>query len=257
MRPFTEHEAREVFARAAREQQAATAAEDGLTLDELQDIGRASGLDPEHVAAAARAVRAVAPTRRRETRAGVPTGVRHTAFLAAPPSDALWNAVVADARRTFDARGTTAAAGRSREWRNGNLVARLEPDGDGSRLELRTRRDYAGPLAWFSVVAAGLAALMVGMSLVAGMSLAPGVAFAILAAGLGAATWSRGRAWADARESQMAGLAERAAGHAAPANAPAGASDAPLRDVFERLDADTPDDVPDDAGGFAARRARA
>ena len=270
MRPFTESEAREVFARAARETPVAAPAESGLTLDELQEVGRAAGLDPERVAAAARAVRLGAPERRRETRAGLPTGVSHTAFLAAPPSDDLWDALVADARRTFDARGTTATAGGSREWRNGNLAARLEPDGDGSRLELSTRRGGGQPLAVFAAIAAGLAALMVAMSLVAGMSLAPGVAFAVLAALLGGATWSRERAWADAREAQMAGLAERAASHdaashdaashdaASHAAAPATTRPAaPLQDVFDRIAdplADDPDT--DDSAGRDARRAR-
>ena len=246
MPTYSAEEAREVFARAARDQQAAPPADDGLTLDELQDIGRASGLDPEYIAAAARAVRLGAPERRRETRAGVATGVSYTATLPEPPSDGLWDALVADARRTFDARGTTDVSGHAREWRNGNLVVALEPAGDGSRLSLRTRRADAAPVARLGLAFGLIGLLIAAMSGMLDIAAWPGLVIALMSAALGGATWTRQQAWAAAREAQMQGLAERAAARVVRQGTAPGSetpvADRPAVAVAARLDGTLLDD---------------
>ena len=138
---FTEDEAREVFARAAERQHAVRSKGEGLSLDELRAIGREAGLDPEHVEAAARAVATGEPETGRTGLGPLPSGVFRTEVLPGPPTEVLWDHVVADARRTFSARGKVSDTGRAREWRNGNLRVTLEAEGaDASRLSLQTRR---------------------------------------------------------------------------------------------------------------------
>ncbi|HEX8385093.1 MAG TPA: hypothetical protein VF576_02860 [Rubricoccaceae bacterium] len=212
MRTFSESEARDVFARAAREHQAArdaaAQAAGGLTLDELAEVGEASGIPRAFVVAAARAVEHGLPESGRETRAGFTTGVRHTAFLTAPPSDDLWDALVADARRTFGARGKTDAVGRAREWRNGNLTVSLEPSGDGSRLHLRTRRGEGAPIVPLAAAFIAVGALLASTD---GSGAWVALLIALLCAVTSGATWVRQRTWAALREGQMRGIAERAA----------------------------------------------
>lgn len=216
MRTFSEQEARDVFARAARDQQAAQTAADpsaGLTLDELQEIGRASGLDPAFVAAAARAVAVGVPESRRDDWLGVPLSVAHTALLPDPPSDDLWEPLVADARRTFGARGRVETVGRLREWRNGNLVLALGPAGEGSQAHFQTRRpDGLVPVVSGAAVAVlSLVALLT--SLASGgdaVALTIAVLLAVLAAGLGGGGLAAQRRWSATRAGQMRDVAERA-----------------------------------------------
>ncbi len=137
---FTPSEIEEVFARAAATQQRDRQSDLGLSVEELQAVGAEAGLDPVHVAAAARAVAAGEPDDKREAFAGVPVGVRRSAHLDAPPSDLLWETLVSDLQETFSARGKVERIGASRIWRNGNLRATLSPSGDGARLRLQSNR---------------------------------------------------------------------------------------------------------------------
>ena len=264
--PFSEQEIRDVFERAAADQERATrrAVTDGLTVDELAEAGEASGIRREFVEAAARAVRLGVPESRRETRAGVPTGVSYTAFLAEPPSDDLWERLVADARRTFHARGTVDTTGHLREWRNGNLVLTLGPAADGSRLDVRSRRSDALPLVWVGAVVALVGLFVAVMGLMSGEAGAwmSGFVALLLGAAMAGSVGVRQRGWATTREEQMRGLVERATalGSAAPAVAasalaPALAS-APVASPVLRLDLDALGDELGDARTGEARRAR-
>ena len=224
-RRYSESEIREVFERAAREQEHShqRSSQEGLTLAEMQEVAASAGIDPEFVAAAAQSVALGEPEEGRLMMGPVPRGVFRTDFLPGPPTDALWDHVVADARRTFSAEGKVRVGGGVREWRNGNLRVILEPAGDGSRLHLRTRRDDRTQLM---VTAAALSAVALFMALFSSLnafsdpeafraSLFVAIGSALGAAGL----WSGQRSWADTRERQMAELSERAAS-AAPADLP-------------------------------------
>ena len=258
---FSEDEIRRVFERAAADYEQATrrSSPDGLTVGEMAEVGEASGIPRAFVEAAARAVRLGEPEAARGTLGPIPTSVRRTALLAEPPSDALWERLVADARRTFDARGTAQTVGRLREWRNGNLVVTLEPAGEGSRLEVRSRKSDVQPLLAISTmlvvsgVFVGATGLLSGEAggWVSGLLL---LLFGLVNAGIVAA---RQRSWAGTREAQMAALVERASAFSAPEptlEAPAlPMSDAP-HDAL-RLDLDTLD-LGDDATTTGAPRRR-
>ncbi|PAP78340.1 hypothetical protein [Rubrivirga marina] len=221
-RQFTEEEAREVFARAAERQHAVGARADGLSLDELRAIGAEAGLDPEFVEAAARSVALGEPETARPSFGPIPRGVSRTVFLPDAPSDALWEQVLGDARRTFSAQGKVSGGGGVREWRNGNLRVSLEPARGGSRLHLQTRREdrVQGTVMAAVAALAGLVTLFLSTinagfdpeAIPTSLMLIVGGALGALALGIGQ------RRWADERGRQMDGVIQRAAeaGEAAP-----------------------------------------
>ncbi len=211
---FSEDEIRQVFERAAAEvERARSRAPEGLTVDEMAEVGEASGIPRAFVEAAARHVRLGAPDASVGTFGPVPTSVRRSVRLLEPPTDALWQRLVGDARRTFDAVGRTGGPGEERAWRNGNLRMTLEPDGDGSRLVLRTdkaQRTQALALVGLTQLAAAAAILVAALSAGEGFPWGVAVVFAVLGAVLLGASWAGQKRWAETRATQMADLTDRA-----------------------------------------------
>ena len=141
-RQFSQDEARDIFARAAERQHATETHGEGLTLTELQEIGREAGLDPEHVAAA------VAEAGQRPPELAVVVGVdvapRATRLVAGEMTDAVWEQVVARLRATFGGQGIATDVGRIREWTSGsssNLVLTAEPAPGGTMVTISTSRE--------------------------------------------------------------------------------------------------------------------
>ena len=241
-RRFTPSQAREVFARAAaaQDREDRLDADLGLTAAELAAAGAEAGIDPVHVAAAARAVASGEPDDGRESLAGVPTGVRRAVTLDGPPSDAAWDRLVLDVRETFDAVGTTERVGDARVWRNGNLRAVLEPSGPGARFRLQTHR--RGDTRLLLGVGGVNALLAVLFALTPFQSNGPeSSALALLGFALLAYAWVRQTTWVRRRERQMDAVAGRAQRAARPGPLAAG----PLRALD--LGALDPDARPDGA----------
>lgn len=139
-RRYDDAEVAAIFARAADAAQTPALQQppdEGLTLAELQEIGREVGIAPEAVAQAARAV-ALRPRAAVRTLLGLPIGVARTVVLDRRLSEAEWERLVVELRDTFQARGQLSASGTLRQWTNGNLQVLLEPDPRGSRLRLST-----------------------------------------------------------------------------------------------------------------------
>lgn len=185
--------------------------DEGLTLAELQAIGREVGLSPDAVAHAALSldVRAAAESR---TMFGLPIGVARTVNLNRRLTDAEWEQLVVRLREVFDARGTMRSEGSLRQWTNGNLQVLLEPTDSGHRLRFRTIHGAA-----IASIRSGFFALaMSGIVSVAAASAGhfmkgiPGVAFLFLT---GAAMIANGAfrlpRWARLRQRQMEDLAEQ------------------------------------------------
>lgn len=139
-RRFSETEAREVFHRAALEQERAAqqASSDGLTYAEMVEIGEAAGIASEHVAAAVAGLSAepepLVPTWR-----GVPLVTRRTRFVPNEVSETEWGRMVGLLRQEFGATGYTDQIGDRREWRHDHhqtLIARVtaEDSEGGTRL---------------------------------------------------------------------------------------------------------------------------
>jgi hypothetical protein len=146
-RRYSDEEVAAIFERAAKSQaglqrQQPHALAEGMTLGELQQIGRDVGIPAELVARAAREVDlAGRPTEQKYL--GLTVGVGRTVELPRRLTDEEWERVVADLRETFDARGTIRSEGSTRIWSNGNLQILLEPTATSHRLRMRTIKGEA------------------------------------------------------------------------------------------------------------------
>ena len=214
---YSEHEVSEIFelATAPRALPGRDGADEpGLTLAQLQQVGREAGLDPLRVAEAATLVE-LRRSARRGTFLGLPTSVGRIVTLPREPTDREWEQLVAALRETFDARGQDRSAGVVRHWANGSLHAYVEPDPAGIRLRLRTRKSDAAGFAALGLTLLLTSFVILVQAAVAGMAFG-GVAVALtfLAAGLATLGVTVGRLprWAREREEQMERVAVRAVG---------------------------------------------
>lgn len=141
-RRYYDAEVAAIFERASEIPQTAlrqTLPSEGMTLAELQDIGREVGIPTESIALAAQTVGAAGSPISR-TFVGLPVGVSRTVQLNRHLSDEEWERFIVDLRETFNARGVVKTQGSLRQWTNGNLQALLEPTATGHRIRLRTTR---------------------------------------------------------------------------------------------------------------------
>ncbi len=218
-RKYREDQVKEIFALAATEGGAslpALADQEGLTLGELQEVGREVGLAPERVAEAAARLDARREPVPRRTTLGAPVSVGRVVELPRAATDREWQVLVAELRETFGAKGRVTSHGETREWRNGNLHAFLEPTEAGHRLRLGTRKTGAKALT-----AIGASGLVIGLVLLAtagldertfGATLATLIPalFTLGGGGVLARNFLRLRRWAAERERQMEYIAGRA-----------------------------------------------
>jgi hypothetical protein len=207
-RRYDDDEVAEIFQKAAEGPQSLprqAARDEGMTLAELQDIGREVGISPEAVEGAARSLD-IRPSGGARTFLGLPIGVERTIALDRRLSEAEWEHLVVELREIFNARGTVSANGSFRQWTNGNLQALLEPVGNGHRLRLKTMRGAS----LFSMYVGGA---MVGLSGVMSIAAAisgnlsgafPGIAIlSVFGVGAIANGALRLPGWARQRRSQM------------------------------------------------------
>lgn len=187
----------------------------GLTLQQLQDIGSEAGISRDAVARAATAVGRgdLVPTERR-TYVGLPVGVARTIEMRRRVTDEEWDRIVVALRETFNARGRVDRTGTLREWRNGNLLALLEPTARGHRLRLSTTKGDArlqlgfGAGSLLAGAATGIPLWLVGASAAADALWSPVVMAAMGIGAIARAAWMLPR-WARTRASQMESLADR------------------------------------------------
>lgn len=217
-RRFNEAEVAAIFERATEAQQTSQPqlpAAEGMTLTELQAIGREVGISPEQLARAAKAIEVGGrPTSRHVL--GLPVGVGLTVDLNRHISDEEWERVVADLRETFDARGTLRHEGSLRQWANGNLQAFLEPGGSGHRLRLRTFKGDAPGMILGGLAILGFASAMLVLAVLRGALDDLGFLWAVGALGTGGLAMFSSAAfrlpgWARLRQRQMEDVAARAA----------------------------------------------
>ena len=217
-RRYNDKEIAAIFRAAAEAPQQAApdrevTADEGLTLTDLQTIGREVGIPADAVAQAAQALDVrVAPASR--TILGLPVGVSRTVNLNRRLTDDEWERLVVQLREVFNARGRTRSEGSLRQWSNGNLQVLLEPTESGHRLRFGTIHGAARG-------AIGMGVVMLGVTAVAAIATALNGTFAtaipglsVLAAG-GAAFIASGALrlprWARIRQKQMDALATKVA----------------------------------------------
>jgi len=179
----------------------------GLTLHELQEVGREAGIAPDRIADAARSLDRA---HRVDRLIGLPVSVGRTVPLPRALTDDEWEALIADLRATFGATGKVHRDGSLRGWTNGNLHFWVEPERDGHRLRMGTTKGTArqfgavglGTLAMSGVV--GTVSILTGNAPMAG-------AGALAAMGLGTLVVALGGLprWARVRLGQMDDIARR------------------------------------------------
>lgn len=225
-RRYSEAEVAAIFKQAAEAEQTGRRqlpSGEGMTLADLQGIGREVGIPADLVAQAAGSL----------DRSGIPVsrgflgfriGVGRTVELDRRLTDEEWERLVVDLRETFDARGTVRTDGSLRQWTNGNLQALLEPTARGHRLRLRTRngnaRNFlAGGVAFIGVAVGMSTYSILTVGSVAPADLAPAALLGAAMLALGALRLPR---WAQTRERQMEAVASRLASMVAASDDPPG-----------------------------------
>jgi hypothetical protein len=232
-RRYSEQEIAEIFERATEAQKVGSRPSspgEGLTLAELQDIGRDVGLAPELVATAARSLDAPAAVAGPRRLLGLPIRVGHVVELPRRLTDEEWERLVVSLRDTFDARGKLRDDGAFKQWTNGNLEILLEPTSTGQRLRMRTYKESAAGLMLgggitLTIAVVGLVAALLGMGRELGERLPGFVTLFTVGLGLLGAGIVQLPGWARLRQSQFEQLAARAESLAAtdPEQAPRGA----------------------------------
>lgn len=215
-RRYDDDEVEEIFRRAASPAAGAGrtgASREGLTLPELQAIGREVGLPPERVAAAAAELEHQVDAPRPLALLGMPGTVNRTVMLPRLPTEREWELLLADLRTTFAARGRDRSRGTLRDWTNGNLFALVEPTETGARLRLGTMKGDA-VVVNMAGIGALIAALVTALEFAVPGGDASSVLLPVVWALVGLAAFGfnalRLSGWADTRERQMNSIAERA-----------------------------------------------
>lgn len=217
-RRFSEKEIAEIFEEATRaqnEDKAQSGPMDGLTVDELKQIGASTGIDPKYIA------RAVAAVQRRPQQfpvqkfMGIPMGVSRSVPLPDTFSDQDWEHLVVDLRKTFKARGKIRQEGSIREWANGNLHAYVEPTAAGGyELRLQTQKGNLRGMLFmgFAYMFVALFMLISMLGSDAGMNYSFLITGLFMVAGFGMVTSAAAGQpkWARQREQQMEAICKRA-----------------------------------------------
>ena len=185
---------------------------DGLTLADLQAIGREVGMSPDAVAHAAKTleVRQGAISRKF---LGLPIGVERRVALRRLLTDEEWERLVVQLREVFKARGRTRSDGSLREWTNGNLYVFMEPTQNGGRIRLGSLHGGAAASIRLGLMALGAAPLLEIANLFGGHMASMGTIAGLLAGGafLLANGALRVPGWARLRGRQMEDIAAQLA----------------------------------------------
>jgi hypothetical protein len=219
MRRYSDEETAAIFKAAAELQESASLptggaltapSTDGMTLAQLQEIGREVGIPADLVARVADGLdrRGRATVRRF---LGLPIGVGRTVSLERKLTDEEWQRLVVDLRETFDARGRLKDEGAFKQWTNGNLQALLEPTPTGHQLRLRTLKSQAYAAMAGGIATLSLSGVLLAMNLFANRVDRPGAVATI--ALMGAVMFAFGALmvprWARERQQQMEDIAAR------------------------------------------------
>jgi hypothetical protein len=215
-RRYSDDEVSEIFARATETPQETPRHRlpgDGMTLAELQEIGREAGIDPGDVARAARSLDVPRPTPAPRFM-GLPLFVAHSVELGHRMTDAEWEHLVLDLRQTFDAAGRVRSDGSFRSWSNGNLQVLVEPHGEGTQVRFRTMKGSArsmmtvgGVFLLMSVIVA--VSQVVGEGATLGAAISEMMTFLLLGGGMFAWGALQVPAWARLRQRQMEEIGAR------------------------------------------------
>jgi hypothetical protein len=179
---------------------------EGMTLAELQDIGREVGISPEAIDRAAKSLE-LRPRAGTRKFLGLTIGVERMIDLGRRLTEDEWERLVVELREVFGARGTVSSSGSFRQWTNGNLQALLEPTQNGQRLRLRTTKGSfptsmaAGGMMLFAGIFTAIATSLAGHF--AGAAAIDAAIFSAVGSGIIGSAALRLPSWARLRAQQM------------------------------------------------------
>ncbi|HKP30172.1 MAG TPA: hypothetical protein VJU15_12250 [Gemmatimonadales bacterium] len=222
-RKFQDHEIRQILDLAIGQEDnpvQALPAADGLTLVQLQEVGREVGLSPDRISQAVAAFEGRGELVPRGTTLGLPTRLGRVVPLPRNLTDREWELLIAQLRTTFGAKGTVTSQGSLREWTHGTLHAFLEPTETGYRLRLTDSRVEAlgaGLVLGGGVLTFGLIILIALLSKdVAGLKLLIPLMFSLGGGGVMALSAMSLPGWAREQEKRMEHISSYAASLIAP-----------------------------------------
>jgi hypothetical protein len=178
---------------------------DGLTLRQLQEVGREVGVPPDRTATAVAAFEGQGEMVPRGTTLGLPTSVGRIVPLPRSPTDHEWELLIAELRTTFGGKGEVTSHGSLREWSNGTLHVFLEPTASGHRLRFT---DSSPAIAGVAIGGIFLGfALMIFLILLgkenAGFRFVVPAFFSVIGGGLAVASALALPKWASRQEHRM------------------------------------------------------
>lgn len=220
---FSDEEIRQILARAAARQndseQRQLGERSGITLGALQEIARDAGLDPLHVEAAAGDVLLRRDTAPVKTRLGIPAELRAQRRVGSGVTDAEWERIVVDLRRTFRATGTVSQFGPVREWISGAEASgapvhvRLEPTDGGTLMTISQSTKMMSQLVYS--MGGGIAAVGVMLAVIIALGettelMALPLIFLVLGVLAGLGGWGISRSWVPRQEQKFRTVLDRA-----------------------------------------------
>lgn len=203
-RRYQDHEVRKIIDLAIGQDDAATPSlpsGDGLTLGQLQEVGREVGLAPSRIAQAVATFDGQGALLPRTSALGLPTSVGSVVSLPRTLTEREWERLVAELRTTFGTKGEVTPHGSLREWSHGSLHAFVEPTASGYRLRLTD--SFAAALGVSTVIgglflALGLLVTVIllsredaGLRFLVGAFMSAGGGGAMALAALSAPGWAR------------------------------------------------------------------
>jgi hypothetical protein len=221
-RRFQDHEIRQILELAIGREDAPARflpAVEGLTLLELQEVGREVGLPADTITRAVLAFEGRGAAVPRGTTLGLPTSVGRVVSLPRSPSDGEWELLVAELRTTFGGKGELTSHGGLREWSYGSLHAFIEPTGTGHRLRLVDSSEWAVGAMLMGGFLLAFALLIVVVLLGKddpGYRFAVPVFFSLIGAGLAMGSAMLLPRWADEQERGMEHIGRHAVSLLAP-----------------------------------------
>jgi hypothetical protein len=204
-----------------RELRAPTRRGEGLSLGELQEIGRQAGIDPYSIAEAARVVRLRERLPLWSTFLGTPPEVGRAVMLPREVTELEWDLMVAEFREAFGSMGEVGTQGGARQWTGGGLRIVLEPTGSGHRLRMSSKNQRLLKLGRIGIVEVVIGVVLLAIILpeirasqgVTVLDLIRGLLphVIVIGSGIGFTAWSRSdlSRWLTEREFAMESVAEK------------------------------------------------
>lgn len=207
-RTFSENEVREILDLAIGKEDApvqSITSVDGLTLPQLQEVGREVGLPAHRITEAVAVFEGRGELVPRGKSLGLPVSVGSVVSLPRSPSDREWELRIAELRTTFGVKGEVTSHGGLREWSHGTLHVFLEPTETGYRLRMADTSLAVGGLALGGMFLAF--ALLIFVVLLGkvdpGAKFAVPVFFSLIGGGLIGGTAMMVPGWAREQEKRM------------------------------------------------------